>query len=312
MHAFFLVMGGLHVYDNEGKPVGPVTVPEAFRNIREGRLVLPPLDVIQGLSKSSNLSNLVALGGLLWFVIPSLARIHEGIPLAGLELMVLAHAIVAILTFLPWWKKPMNVDCPIRVSFQAYSPLEHARLYTPRQPTPIRERFSIAEIVFSYVVGSHDTLYRLEHASSVPTFWSGETDSALQVPLDLSQPPTAPRSAYYIGTICALFATIIYGVIHCVGWHYDLPSRIELHLWRTGALLVVAAPMAIVIAFIACIIPLRYGHSHAPGIIMKTVSVPCAVVYAIGRLLLFAVVCSSLRKLDPRVFIQGTFTFIPL
>ncbi|KAF7967912.1 hypothetical protein HWV62_32559 [Athelia sp. TMB] len=310
-HAYFVVMGGLHVYNERGRPVGPVTVPDALENIRAGRLVLPPLDAIQGLSQSSTLSTLFALLGLLSFVIPSLARIHEGIPLAGLELMVLAHTIIATVTFLPWWKKPMNVGSPIRVSEEAYAPRDRFRLQLRRRTTSIFAEHSLAEVVYCYIIGTHDTLYDIQHAPSVPTFWSGETDSALEVPVNLDQSPTAPRSAYYLGSICALIATIVYGVIHCVGWHYDLPSRIELYLWRIGALLVVSAPTTIIIAFIACIFPLRYGYTRAPGIIMQIVVVPCAVVYVVGRLLLFAVVCSSLRKLAPRVFLQGSFTFIP-
>lgn len=99
-HAFFLLMGGIHIYDVNGRAIGPLTGSDALYLIQHGLLVLPPLQKIHGLSKSSTIGKLTALAGLLWFVVPCLARVAQSLQMAAFEIMALAHTTIAIITFL--------------------------------------------------------------------------------------------------------------------------------------------------------------------------------------------------------------------
>lgn len=310
-HAFFLLMGGVHIYDTNGFAIGPLTGHDALYLIRRGSLTLPPLQKIDGLSKSSTTGKLTALAGLLWFVIPCLSRIAQRLEMAAFEVMALAHTTIAIITFIPWWCKPMNVECPERVSLHNFYGRRRDSLSAPRS-NRFRDQPTFLQISYAYIFGSQDVLYDFNTVIYVPMFWAGDPDSVFTVPVNVAHVQRAPRSAYVTGAACGLLVAIIFGLLHCIAWHYEMPSSYERALWRVGAVLVSGSAGAVIFAFIMCIFPIRAGRTTWPRSIMTYVSIPCVVMYAVGRLMLIAVACSSVRRLAPGVFLQGSLKFVPL
>lgn len=310
-HAFFLLMGGVHIYDERGIPIGPLNVEDAIHLLRRGSIVLPPLQTIQGLNKSSIRGKLTAVAGLMWFVIPCLARFEQRLQMAPFEIMALAHTTIAIFTFLPWWHKPMNVDCPVRMSVCAFRRRHRADISLARSQSFCGQP-SKAQIAYAYIFGSQDVLFDFNKVIYAPMFWAGDPDSVFKVPMSGTYATKAKTSAYVYGAASSLVVAIIFGAIHCIGWNYDLPSYVEQVLWRTGAVLVSGSAVAVICAYLACIFPLRANKPRVPGIIMTYVSIPCVFLYAVGRLLLIAVACSTFRKLSPGVFVQGSLRFVPL
>lgn len=205
----------------------------------------------------------------------------------------------------------MNVECPERVSLKAFSSRRRDSLSSPRS-----ERFrghpTIFQISYAYIFGSQDVLYDFNTVIYVPMFWAGDPDSVFTVPVNVAHVQRAPRSAYVTGAACGLLVAIIFGLLHCIAWHYEMPSSYERALWRVGAVLVSGSAGAVIFAFIMCIFPIRAGRTTWPRSIMTYVSIPCVVMYAVGRLMLIAVACSSVRRLAPGVFLQGSLKFVPL
>lgn len=66
-------------------------------------------------SKGDVLSKGVALLQTVWFSTQYFTRLCYRLPLTELETVTLAFAVLNIATYLLWWHKPLNVQCPIRV-----------------------------------------------------------------------------------------------------------------------------------------------------------------------------------------------------
>lgn len=310
-HAFFLLMGGIHIYDEHGVPIGPLGVDDAIDLLRRGSIVLPTMQTIGGLSKSSKFGKLAAMAALMLFFAQCVARFAQRLQMAPFEVMVFAHTSIAIFTFIPWWSKPMNVDCPVRVSVRAFRSRMRSTLLLARTQSFCGHP-SRSQIAYAYIFGSQDVLFDFDKVVYVPMFWAGDPDSVFTVPTDGSHAPRARLSAYVLGTASSLIVAIAFGVMHCIAWNYDLPSYAETVVWRVGALIVSGSACVVICAYVACIFPLRAGKTRLPGMIMTYTSIPCVALYMVGRLMLIAVVCSSFRRLAPDVFVQGSFKFVPL
>lgn len=50
-----------------------------------------------------------------WFILQCIARKVEHLPITELELVTLAFAALNFVTYTVWWKKPLNVDCPVGI-----------------------------------------------------------------------------------------------------------------------------------------------------------------------------------------------------
>ncbi|KZP22569.1 hypothetical protein FIBSPDRAFT_952689 [Athelia psychrophila] len=226
VHAFFVLMGGLHIYNGTGHPIGPLTADDAVELIRCRLFLLPPLQKIEGLSKRSSLGKLSAFSGLLWFVIPCIVRFAQSLQMAAFEVTVLAHTSIAIITLVPWWSKPMNVDCPEPVAIKVFPRSRRDTLSLSRHQS-FDSRFSCYHIAYAYIFGRQDALFDFGKIIYVPTFWSGDPDTIFMVPMSGTYAPKAPRSAYVTGAASSLLVAVIFGLIHCITWNYDLPSTIE-------------------------------------------------------------------------------------
>ncbi|KZP02910.1 hypothetical protein FIBSPDRAFT_710265, partial [Athelia psychrophila] len=205
-----------------GHPIGPLTAGDAVKLIRRGSFLLPPLQKIEGLSKRSSLGKLSALSGLLWFVMPCIVRFAQRLQMAAFEVTVLAHTSIAIITLVPWWNKPMNVDCPEPVAIRAFPRSRRDTLSLSRHQS-FNGRFSCYHIAYAYIFGSQDALFDFDKIIYVPTFWSGDPDTIFAVPMSGTYAPKAPRSAYVTGAASSLLVAVIFGLIHCIAWSYDLP-----------------------------------------------------------------------------------------
>ncbi|KZP32144.1 hypothetical protein FIBSPDRAFT_723691, partial [Athelia psychrophila] len=115
VHAFYVLMGGVHVHAADGTPMFPLDLDATVMLIEKGRILLPRQEMIEGLSKTTYLGQSFAAFELGVFLLKCVLRLVEGLPLANFEVMAFAHASIAIFTFIPWWYKPMALDQPTRV-----------------------------------------------------------------------------------------------------------------------------------------------------------------------------------------------------
>ena len=81
------------------------------------REVLPFLseEEIWDKSKANGLAKAIVCIQALWFCTQCIARLAQGMPISLLELNTFAHALCALLVYLLWWNKPLDVQEPTLV-----------------------------------------------------------------------------------------------------------------------------------------------------------------------------------------------------
>lgn len=74
---------------------------------------------IKDRSKGDMLSKRLVILQTTWFILQSIARGVERLPITELELVTLGFATLNIATYALWWNKPLNVECPILLTRRA-------------------------------------------------------------------------------------------------------------------------------------------------------------------------------------------------
>ena len=127
IHGFYIVMGG-YAFDvsKDSKPriwprkvdrltPSPITVLSCLisqdKDLKE---VLPFLteEEIWDKSKANGLAKTIVCVQAAWFCTQCIARLGQGIPISLLELNTFAHAICALLVYVLWRNKPLDVHEP--------------------------------------------------------------------------------------------------------------------------------------------------------------------------------------------------------
>ncbi|KAF9008049.1 hypothetical protein BDQ17DRAFT_1221615, partial [Cyathus striatus] len=108
-HAHFLQMGGFHLRDGDHTTV---MYPSTFHeHLNNGTISFPNVSKtdIQDKSKADGLSKIIVVAQTLWFVVQCIARHAQGLPLAQLEVTMLAIISLTFMLSLIWWEKPFNI-----------------------------------------------------------------------------------------------------------------------------------------------------------------------------------------------------------
>lgn len=116
-HGHFLQMGGFMLMDSEYKKLGVIDAWKLESLLAEGKIDFPRItrEEIEDHSSSDVLSNCLAIGQAVWFIVQCIARKRQGLFLTELELVTLAFAALNTFIYIMWWDKPQNVECPVPV-----------------------------------------------------------------------------------------------------------------------------------------------------------------------------------------------------
>ncbi|ESK84509.1 hypothetical protein Moror_6155 [Moniliophthora roreri MCA 2997] len=136
-HSFFLVMGGFMLVDESGVLKGTLTH-QWMEELKEKNLIAFPSIAekeIQDKSKGDALSKVILLLQISWFLLQVVARAIRNLPITELELVTVAFASLNLFAYSFWWKKPLNVDCPVEV-----------RLNLPSAPAEVPDTSSHPEV----------------------------------------------------------------------------------------------------------------------------------------------------------------------
>ena len=127
IHGFYIVMGGyaFDVSKDTKRRIWPRKVdrltPSSIAVLgclvsqdKDLREVLPFLSEgdIWDKSKANGFAKAIVCIQALWFCTQCIARLGQGMPISLLELNTFAHAICALLVYLFWWDKPLDVHEP--------------------------------------------------------------------------------------------------------------------------------------------------------------------------------------------------------
>ncbi|KAF2500876.1 hypothetical protein BU16DRAFT_602968 [Lophium mytilinum] len=128
-HAFFIEMGGLSVElpngvrfrllkDQSRDPTDNDMVHE-FRSLMLDGMRLPSIseEEILDKSKASWAVKVISYFQISWFVAQTVGRSVQNLLVSPLEWFTLAIVICTLVSYLLWWKKPLDVDTPIIIKY---------------------------------------------------------------------------------------------------------------------------------------------------------------------------------------------------
>ncbi|KAI9837268.1 MAG: hypothetical protein M1819_000342 [Sarea resinae] len=113
--AFFTVMGGFAVESSSfcDSPAQTFTPAGILELAKAGLLPRISIETIEDKSKADEIAKLFVCVQTAWFLIQSLTRLGEGLPLTLLEIHTLTHILCCWCMYAMWFNKPYNVGTPI-------------------------------------------------------------------------------------------------------------------------------------------------------------------------------------------------------
>lgn len=128
VHSFYAGMGGFIVDITElpedkrffpGSRKELTLAPETVLFLAEHEpsiLNVPSEAELRDKSKASGLGKAIVCLQATWFLTQFISRLSQGLSASLLELNTAAHAICALLVYLLWWDKPLDVEEPTRIA----------------------------------------------------------------------------------------------------------------------------------------------------------------------------------------------------
>lgn len=312
-HGFFAAMGGFVLLKDGEQPrtlfIDNIEHQQELEScLRNGDIHITEAE-IKDRSKSDILAKAFVIIQTGWFLLQCIARRVVHIPVTKLELVTLAFAALNFLTYALWWEKPFSVDCPyrIRVSEREISLEAATKEGGGNVPNSTVRNHNIADTInfmvevpklirkapraildgisaLSKIIGQ-DFEFRERGKTGVPTFYSGQ----------------GRDSTYSQATILgASGVAMLFGAIHCIGWSFEYPSRIEKVLWRISSVSITAAPplcFAGNVVIQTCYSRLNVSHK-LQNLLNPILMLSFTVLYVLSRLALFVLALSSLRSLQ--------------
>ena len=114
------------------------------------RAVVPFLteEQIWDKSKANGLAKAIVCFQAAWYCTQCIARLGQGMPISLLELNTFAHAICALLVYLLWWDKPLDVHEPIIIDVGQSDTARYICAFAwsgPQAPVPHLRRVSVVD-----------------------------------------------------------------------------------------------------------------------------------------------------------------------
>ncbi|KIM33634.1 hypothetical protein M408DRAFT_310106 [Serendipita vermifera MAFF 305830] len=292
-HGHFMIMGGFHLFRL------PADAPCIESSKSANFIVAPAVTELKDRGKSDALTKILVLVQTLWFVIQCIARGFQRLPLPELEVVTLAYATLNLFSYVFWWDKPRNVECPIRVYKTSTVSHKEAGKQAKEWDENWVERWPW--MILWYTVGAQDDYITLSEETSIPMFWSGRIDD--------NHLGSAGLGASILGSA--------FGGIHCIAWSSEFPSRSELVLWRVSCAAMVAVPFTVTLFCATMAIDYRMGQNKPWWVVITMflcliLLVLSAWFYVASRIATLIIAFTTLRSLPPTAFTTVDWTtFIP-
>lgn len=227
-----------------------------------------PLTSITDRSKSSSFGKALLIVQAFWFILNVHSRATERLPCTLLELSTLVRGLYAMISYMVWWSKPLNIDEPTWISMEnerareAYALLIITRgnsaLFNnlrnairnhspPRAGSPVLRaaynaavRFGITseELLTIRSTFEFSNPIRLDSGPPISEIFSIIT---LRVgTLDFSRLRSLVTVLFYLFLICVPFN---YGLYHylVVSPNGQFPSTVEQELWHVASVVVMSS-----------------------------------------------------------------------
>jgi hypothetical protein len=222
--------------------------PDEFLFLLEENYINVPLiteEEIRDRSKGDVLSKALTVLQMGWFVIQSIARRIQGLPITELELATVAFALTNTVSYIFWWYKPLNVHCPVPVKLKRWiyeKDLEKCKqlVQGPQLEEESENDEGSRDSKLAYVRKWMIVLFESVR-TSVPVVheWEGHTKRKRVHRQYSGQLPHIQLLMTFLtaGLLAEMFAAI-----HFVAWQYSFPSQAEKFVWQVCCMIMLAVP----------------------------------------------------------------------
>lgn len=306
---------------------------DSLRSIKE--------EDIMDRSKGDFLSKVFALFQTSWFILGCIARHHQGLPLAELEIITLASAALNCGLYLLWWYKPQDLERRTYLTIleepgpkprpnDTEDDAEEIPLYTRASrwcrlcaqipgnllehviklctlPKSCLSRLCLRSVA-EYIKGAKDITDKITDFLLSPTGMghsdTDEDDITLSCDTQFFavSPSTENGTLIIVGLTLAFAAT--FGAIHLTAWDFAFPSRKQLIIWRMASVVLTTAP---VIPF-SCYLLSRWKENHPLTTVGFATTSMAIHLYITARLGILVLAFVTLRDPDPQVFVEISWT----
>lgn len=238
-----------------------------------------------------------------WFASQCIFRWYKGLPIAEIELVTIAFAVLSITMFFLWWSKPFDVRRGIRVYLKKPSNT------LPTETSPIS--ISAEQISENRL---HDDQLHADQERSTPSFGSrfmplilapitlliaiasGNNPDIIEKERRISTfyPETSSENLERYTAISGAIAATVFGAIHCVAWQFRFPSYTEQLIWRFSSVVITGVPSTFLL--------LVWLWTKSPIIIFAPSFVVLIALYMVCRIFLLILPFLSLRSLPPNTY----------
>ncbi|KAI0191624.1 hypothetical protein F4808DRAFT_465298 [Astrocystis sublimbata] len=122
-YSYFAAMGGF-VVDvssiHDELTYVTITLAGLLFLAKNGHFITHPKKAIQDKSKADVLAKILVCLQVGWLAIQSVGRAGYGLPIALFEIHVLAHVACALLLYVLWFKKPLDIQEPTNIDWQTF------------------------------------------------------------------------------------------------------------------------------------------------------------------------------------------------
>ena len=232
-HAFFANMGGLHLKCPDFQEF-PINSFHFLWLVENNHFEYPQLEerTIMDRNKADVVTRLLTLLQVTWFTVEVIARGVERLSITTLELSTLAFACCTLHAFWFWRDKPLDVSEPItieckkelRAIINEAGPLIGSRWQYRTTPLDFLDSETRLSFVDPFFYGMRAAINHEEKPPSllVSSFSNATVSHKSLKPFDL--------------LFAVLFGVVFFG-IHLTAWSFHFPSKPEMVLWRTSAII---------------------------------------------------------------------------
>ncbi|KFY95219.1 hypothetical protein V500_02896 [Pseudogymnoascus sp. VKM F-4518 (FW-2643)] len=199
-HSWYCVMGGFTITPPEATKPSVVNGEQLLWLLERGHIEMPSITVddIKDKSKSDSLLKIMAILQVLWFVVQTIARAAQSLPITTLEITTISYIVCMIPVELLWWSKPYNVSCATPLMIKSWPPGTREKL----QELSLIEGFSF---------------YRrrdlVDYPRRINFFHMDERW--------ITSSNDIPNWAVTIGV------AVLFGGTHILGWDFHFPTHLE-------------------------------------------------------------------------------------
>jgi hypothetical protein len=178
-------------------------------------------------SKADGFVKAVACIQATWLVAQCIGRAAQRLPITTLELSTMAYTLYALVNYLLWWNKPLDVATA-----------------------------TIYDITDRVKNGEYNRVYRYSGSSLLG---GSTTEKHARIPNDCNNGFNV-RYAQYPMIICC----VVFGGIHCIAWNFSFPTHVEQAFWRSACLVsaLVLPPIALTMTVFDFV---RHVHEYPSG-----------------------------------------------